>query len=40
MDVDYFKEINDTFGHHIGDKVLKEIAGNIQRTFSKTGVIG
>ncbi|HVK94807.1 MAG TPA: EAL domain-containing protein, partial [Noviherbaspirillum sp.] len=40
LDLDRFKHVNDTFGHHIGDLLLKEVALRIVSSIRETDFVG
>lgn len=39
LDIDYFKEINDTYGHDIGDELLKEFAKRVKGALRKNDIM-
>ena len=39
IDLDGFKEVNDSFGHAVGDDVLVQVAGNLSMTLRKSDTL-
>lgn len=40
LDIDHFKTVNDTHGHHFGDKVLVEFVARVQSVLREYDILG
>lgn len=40
LDIDYFKQVNDRYGHLYGDKVLTRVAKKLKEVVGEDGVVG
>lgn len=40
LDIDYFKQYNDTYGHLVGDRILNSLCAAVQRNIKHTDAVG
>ncbi|MEG1980944.1 MAG: transporter substrate-binding domain-containing protein [Clostridia bacterium] len=40
LDIDFFKKVNDNYGHYIGDKILQDVSTVLRNVFTMQDIIG
>lgn len=40
LDLDHFKQVNDTYGHHVGDQVIRSFSALLKRNLGKNAIAG
>lgn len=40
LDIDRFKQVNDTYGHQVGDTVIQRVAASLKETLREVDIVG
>lgn len=40
LDIDYFKKVNDTYGHYVGDGIIKAFSEALSAVFRESDIVG